>query len=135
MKYALLLFSLLGLLGATVPCRPPAPSALANTAWKGILTIKKTPTMVVLYFQADTMSIYVAEGMHLVERGVYKVEKNTFRTQKISGISPCDEQTVATCAFTLTDNVLLVKPLTDDCAARLHAWSNLPYNKVPVPAK
>ena len=63
---------------------------------------------------------------------MYHVEDKELRLQKIDGISPCDAQSISTAAFTVAGELPLVKPLADACEACLHAWSSLPYNKVPM---
>lgn len=107
---------------------------LTGTAWKGQAYVPDEET-ITLHFKADSVYMYIAPHMILGETMAYTVKADTITLRKISGGSPCDTQGTGTVQFTIENNGMTIKSLTDDCRARKVAWSDKPYQKVAIPVK
>jgi hypothetical protein len=107
---------------------------LAGTAWQGQAYVPDEET-IILHFKADSVFMFIAPQMILGETMVYTMKSDTLTLRKISGGSPCDTRGTGMIQFTVKDDEMTVKSLSDDCRARKVAWSDKPFKKVAVPVK
>ena len=126
------IFVLFILAAVTHPAQAQNP--LTGTAWQGQAYIPDEET-IILYFKADSVSMFIAPHMILGETMVYTVKADTLTLRKISGNSPCDTQGTGTLQFKIEKDEMTVKSLSDDCRARKVAWIDKPFQKVAIPVK
>ncbi len=98
---------------------------VANTKWKGILNLEG-PTPVVWQFDKDTVQIFNISDSSLVEKMTFKTEPGFLLLTKVSGISSCDNTTVAKYKFEIRSDSLFIAPFDDPCSDRSSAVSNEP---------
>jgi hypothetical protein len=96
---------------------------VANTKWKGILNLDG-PTPVIWQFDKDTVQIFNFSDSSLVEKMTYKTVPGFFLFTKVSGISSCDNTTVAKYKFEIRSDSLFIAPFEDPCNDRASAVSN-----------
>ena len=81
---------------------------------------------VTLTFKKDSLFIIINDDV--VESMTYTVKDNSILASKVDGKSPC-ELGPFTLTFTLKDNKLFIKDITDSCDERLNAWTADPFIK------
>jgi hypothetical protein len=96
---------------------------VVNTKWKGILNLDG-PTPVVWQFDKDTVQIFNISDSSLVEKMTFKTEPGFILLTKVSGISSCDNTTVAKYKFEIRSDSLFIAPFDDPCYDRASAVSN-----------
>jgi hypothetical protein len=96
---------------------------IANTKWKGTLNLDG-PTSVIWQFDKDTVQIFNFSDSSLVEKMTYKTEPGFFLFTKVSGISSCDNTTIAKYKFDIRSDSLFIAPFDDPCNDRASAVSN-----------
>jgi hypothetical protein len=96
---------------------------VVNTEWKGILNLDG-PTPVVWQFDKDTVQIFNISDSSLVEKMTFKTEPGFILFTKVSGISSCDNTTVAKYKFEIRSDSLFIAPFDDPCYDRASAVSN-----------
>jgi hypothetical protein len=96
---------------------------VANTKWKGILNLDG-PTPVIWQFDKDTVQIFNFSDSSLVEKMTYKTAPGFFLFTKVSGISSCDNTTIAKYKFEIRSDSLFIAPFEDPCNDRASAVSN-----------
>ena len=96
---------------------------LVNTKWEGTLNI---PTQVNggIEFKKDTM--YIMYENSIVETMTYKEKGDSLFIQKVNGGSPCESE-LGTYTFKITNDVLVLNTVQDDCSARIEAFSPAGY--------
>ncbi|MEO6347861.1 MAG: hypothetical protein ABIO60_08120 [Aquaticitalea sp.] len=104
----------------------PKNNGLVNTSWSGIMNVPN-PTPTTLKFSIDTFYVYVDKD--LIETSTYSVSNDTLTLKKVSGGSPCMDE-VGIYAYDITEDVLIIKPVSDSCDARYYALSPLGYKKI-----
>jgi hypothetical protein len=96
---------------------------VVNNKWKGILNLDG-PTPVVWQFDKDTVQIFNISDSSLVEKMTFKTEPGFILLTKVSGISSCDNTTVAKYKFEIRSDSLFIAPFDDPCYDRASAVSN-----------
>ena len=127
--------ALLVLLLSASAFRPQDTNPLINTAWQGPVLMDQERAIIFHFKPADTLKMYMADGMNLEETMRYTVNNNVLTMQKLQGNSPCDTQTVGQYQFGVVNEELNLKPVTDGCDARRQAWLGKPFKKVALPTK
>lgn len=103
----------------------PGNQSLTNTKWHGTIYVPDASDGV-LEFGKDTLSVYM-DG-NVLETMLYKENADTLSLKKISGGSPCGEET-GLYKYEVKDNQLFVTPISDDCPVRAGAFSKDAYKK------
>lgn len=103
----------------------PAPESLANTKWTGTFNVPESTTGI-LEFGKDTVILYVDNDA--LETMLYKQSGDTLTLKKISGGSPCGEET-GDYKYGIKDNRLTIALLKDECGVRANAFSAEGYKK------
>ncbi len=101
---------------------------LTNTKWTGAMYIP-TNVQVTLSFKQDTVDMIINENDYVGETMSYTVKDSVITLKKLSGNSPCGNDTF-TVKYLIKDNKLFIKPLTDPCDDRTHAWPQTGFTKV-----
>ncbi len=97
----------------------PANNPLQNTQWTGIVNIPD-PSAGIFVFKADTSLLYV--GGNLIETSLYKVNGDTLKMVKVSGMSSCGSDT-GYYKYSIQDSLLTITSQKDDCMDRSNAFS------------
>jgi hypothetical protein len=108
-----------------------AKAQLANTKWAGNMSVPDDVS-VVLQFKADSLLLIIkprGENEFVGETMTYSLKDSTITLSKVSGNSPCGEDKF-TVKYTIKDQQLFIKPLTDPCDARVGSWPKEPFVKV-----
>jgi hypothetical protein len=108
-----------------------AKAQLANTKWAGTMAVPDDVS-VVLKFKTDTLLLVIKpRGVDefVGETMTYTVKDSTITLNKISGNSPCGDDKF-TVKYTIKDQQLFIKSLTDPCDARVGSWPKEPFVKV-----
>jgi hypothetical protein len=100
-------------------------NALMNTKWKGILNIP-SPSEGVLVFKKDSGIAYY--NNHIIETMSYKLNGDTIILRKLSGGSPCNNES-GSYKFNIKNDVLTLSVLQDNCEARISTFSPEGYKK------
>ncbi len=124
-------FSLLVGLAASWPAQ--AQQVLAGTAWQGIANVPN-PTEVVFQFKQDTILLFEQASKQVIERMRYSQKGNQWTWYKLSGNSPCSEQTPGTYAYKIQQDELAITVLQDDCPERTGALTGKPLKRITWPA-
>lgn len=103
----------------------PAPNDLLNTKWTGLVNVPD-PRDGALEFKKD--SIMVEINHDIIEYLSYQVKGDTLLVKKLSGISPCLEET-GRYIYRIKDNQLTISVIEDGCTARSDAFSRDGYKK------
>lgn len=106
-----------------------AQAQIANSKWTGTLMIPD-PASVTLDFKKDAVDVILDQSGEVLESMKFTVKADTLFLQKISGNSPCSEQSIAKLKFSIADNKLTVTSLVDDCPERAAAWTKDPFIKI-----
>ena len=105
-----------------------ASAQLTDTKWRNAMNIPD-PVETILHFKKDSVSLFVAGDGSLVETMSYKINKDTLKLIKISGMSPCNESVVGIYKIEIKDDKLTIVPLVDDCVERFNAFKPEPWIK------
>lgn len=100
---------------------------LANTKWKTTLQLDQ-PIDVVFSFTADTLDVSNADDHSSLETMKYTLQDTTFTIQKLYGQSVCDT-TLGTYSLKITDNTILIKPISDNCSDRANVLRDIKLTK------
>lgn len=95
---------------------------LADTKWKAIANVPE-PMEVIFDFEKDVMNLYLADGITLLESSAYKLQNDTLSINKISGGSPCNNETIGTYKFEIRDEKLFITLIDDACSERKNSVS------------
>ena len=98
----------------------PANNPLQNTQWAGEVNILD-PSDGIFVFTADTTTLYV--GGSVIETMLYKVNDDTLRLIKASGMSQCSTSDTGYYKFNIKDSTLTIAPLKDNCTDRSSAFT------------
>lgn len=107
-----------------------ANAQLSGSKWKGMLKVPD-PMQTVLEFKNDTLVnvINVSED-NVVETMTYVVKDTLLTLRKISGSSPCDENTIGRYKITWKDDKFTIALIEDACDVRANAFTSEPWEKV-----
>lgn len=105
-----------------------AKAQLPNSRWSGTLAVPQVSD-VIIDFKADTMNIILMNTGDIIERSAYTVKNNVITMKKVSGGSPCDVGSVFTLTYTIKNNQLFIKVLSDPCTNRANSWQGEPFKK------
>ncbi len=106
-----------------------AKGQLTNTKWKATFNVP-SPVECVLDFRKDTVVLFAAADSSTIETMIYKVDKDTFSLEKISGGSPCDYQIQGKYKFEIRDEKMMISLIADSCNERVAAWPSDALQKV-----
>lgn len=122
MRYIFYLgFSIFTLLFMTTP----TINDLTNTSWTGILNAPE-PADATLKFSDDKFYVFI--DTTLIETSNYSVSNDTLILKKVQGRSPCNYE-IGKYTYTITNDVLNIRPISDVCEARFFAFTPLGYKK------
>ena len=107
-----------------------ADAQLSGSKWKGMLKVPD-PMQTVLEFKNDTLVnvINVSED-NIVETMSYVVKDSVISLRKISGSSPCDENTIGRYKITWKDDKFTIALIEDGCDIRGNAFTSEPWEKI-----
>jgi hypothetical protein len=125
-------FALLLGLYASQPAQ--AQQSLAGTAWQGVANVPD-PTEVVFQFKQDTLLLFEQASKRVIERMRYSQKGNQWTWYKLSGNSPCSEQTPGTYTYKIQQDELTITLLEDDCPERTGALPGKPLKKITWPPR
>lgn len=112
-------FITLLVLSLFVSWNDPTNNPLKNTQWKGKVSAPD-PVDGIFVFTADTTTLYI--GGSPVEVSMYKVNGDTLKLVKVSGMSPCGSDT-GYYKYNIKDSVLNISLQKDNCMERGYAFS------------
>jgi len=92
--------------------------SLVNTQWKGIANV---PTPEEVIFQFTSKDFNVLYQGQVIEQMTYGVDNNTLTLVKVSGGSPCKNESKGVYTFTAIDKKLNLTHVSDDCDERKDA--------------
>lgn len=103
-----------------------AKAQFTNTKWNGALAVPDILN-VTLQFKKDVVDIVMSDNGETLETMSYTVNADTLILKKVSGQSPCGDNSVAKVKFSIADNKLSITNLSDDCPLRAGSWTNEPF--------
>ncbi len=95
---------------------------LENTKWKNILYIPDAVECI-FDFKKDTVFIKVAQDGSIVETMTYKISHDSLILTKVSGLSPCSDET-GIYKFEFKEEKLYITPINDGCSDRSNAFQS-----------
>ena len=101
---------------------------LANSKWKGVLKLDN-PVNVSFNFGKDTLTVLNLDENTVIETMIYTATSSTFALTKISGQSDCESSDTGKYRFQITNDVLLITLVEDDCDDRAPYIDNLKLTK------
>jgi hypothetical protein len=113
-----------------------ANAQLANTKWKGVIRIPVDslgtlrPFGVTWVFTKDTASVLYDDNTMEPEVMTYKTAGSNIMLRKVSGSVPCNTTDLLTCTYSIKNDQLLFKMVSDECKARAHADASAPFDRV-----
>ena len=96
---------------------------LENTQWKTKVTIEN-PVNVIFDFKKDTVSLYNLADSATIEIMTYTASDTSFTLLKIDGQSDCDNSTPGKYSFTIRNDSMFMKMISDDCYDRSSVVDN-----------
>src|SRR5205809_2808580 len=90
---------------------------LENTQWKTRVTIDN-PVNVIFGFKKDTVTLYNLADSSTIEIMSYTTNDSSFTLFKIDGQSDCDNSTPGKYSFTIKNDSMFMKLISDDCDDR-----------------
>lgn len=106
-----------------------AHAQIDHSTWKGTLNLETT-TNVFWRFDKDTTQIFAQADSSLIEKMTFTTEPGLLFLTRVSGISPCDNQTVGKYRYIIKDGKLYLSLVVDSCSDRADAISADPYVKI-----
>ena len=106
---------------------------LANTKWKGTLKIEED-VPAIFDFGEDTLKVVRFANNMPIEIMVYSVADSTITLKKTDGQSDCDNDVVGKYKFSVRNDVLSLKLLSDACDDRSSVLNNINLAKFAYPA-
>jgi hypothetical protein len=100
---------------------------LRNTKWEGIMNVPN-PTGVILAFDSTNNLDILLDG-NSIETTAYTLKKDTISFKKITGESPCGEET-GNYKYAIKDSTLTITVINDDCNMRSIAFSPTGYHRI-----
>lgn len=94
--------------------------SLAGTTWQGIVRAPK-PTEVIFQFKQDTLFLFDSASKVVMETTLYTQKDGQMTWRKLSGSSPCDNQTVGNYIYKIDKDQLSITPVLDVCMGRAMA--------------
>jgi hypothetical protein len=110
-----------------------AQQPLAGTAWQGVVNVPD-PTVVVFQFKRDTLLVIEQASRQVIETLRYVQKGDQWTWYKLSGNSPCNEQTPGLYTYKIQKDELLIHLIKDGCEARAGALRDTPLKKITWPA-
>jgi hypothetical protein len=113
-----------------------ASAQLANTKWKGMIRIPADsvgtlkPFGVTWAFTKDTATVTYDDNVMELEVMTYKAAGEKVMFKKVSGSVPCNNTDLLTCSYSIKNDQLLLKLVSDDCKPRGHADASQPFDRV-----
>jgi hypothetical protein len=130
MKKIALLMSIVCLSVMTVSAQ------LTNTKWKGMIRIPADsvgtlkPFGVTWTFTKDTATVTYDDNVMEPEVMTYTTSGQQLMLKKVSGSVPCSNTDLLTCGYTIKNDQLFLKMVSDDCKPRSHADASQPFDRV-----
>ena len=94
-----------------------AHAQLANTRWKTTILLD-APKNVMFDFGKDLLTVYTIADSTLVEAMKFTDKDHVLTMVKISGQSDCDNTTPGRYRYTINNDTILVKMISDSCTDR-----------------
>lgn len=113
-----------------------ASAQLANSKWKGIVRIPSDsigtlkPYMVTWTFTRDTATMLYENIEMPPEVMTYTTKGNKIMFKKVSGDVPCNNTDLLTCTYSVENDQLTFKMVSDACKARSQADASQPFDRV-----
>ena len=101
---------------------------LENTRWKTKLIIDNLIN-VIFDFKKDTASVYNLADSNVIETMSYTANDSSFTLLKIDGQSDCDNSTPGKYSFTIKNDSIFMKMISDDCDDRSSVINNTGWKK------
>ena len=101
---------------------------LENTQWKTRVTIDN-PVNVIFDFKKDTVTLYNLADSSTIEIMSYTTNDSSFTLFKIDGQSDCDNSTPGKYSFTIKNDSMFMKLISDDCDDRSSVINNTEWKK------
>jgi hypothetical protein len=99
-----------------------------NTRWKTKLIIDNLIN-VIFDFKKDTASVYNLADSNVIETMSYTANDSSFTLLKIDGQSDCDNSTPGKYSFTIKNDSIFMKMISDDCDDRSSVINNTGWKK------
>lgn len=108
----------------------PAQNSLSNTKWKGVFLIPHAVD-VVLNFKKDTLYLEDEKGQQFGTL-VFAHRSDTLMITKISGISPCPEQSQGWYRVEWLEKGqrFLLHVISDECEGRAGVYTTNPFERI-----
>ena len=108
-----------------------AQNSLSNTKWKGVFLIPHAVD-VTLNFKKDTLYLEDEKGQQFGTL-VFSHRNDTLVIIKISGTSPCPEQSMGSYRIEWLENgeKFLLHAISDECEGRAGVYTTNPYKRIP----
>jgi hypothetical protein len=103
-----------------------AQAQLTNTKWAGKMNVPNE-TRVMLDFKKDSVVMFIVDEARVGEIMTYSIQDSIITMKKKSGHSPCSVDDVFKVTYTIKNDKLFISNLSDNCDARIQAWTNEPF--------
>jgi hypothetical protein len=90
---------------------------LTNSRWKSTVIID-APVNAIFDFRKDTCMVYTVADSTMIETMIYSKDDTSFTLKKIDGQSDCDNNTPGKYRFKISNDILYLKMIADDCYDR-----------------
>jgi hypothetical protein len=113
-----------------------ASAQLVNTKWKGMVRIPADsvgtlrPFGITWVFTRDTATVTYDNNEMEPEVMTYKASGQQLLLKKVSGSVPCNNTDLLTCTYSIKNDQLFLKMISDDCKPRSQADASQPFDRV-----
>lgn len=109
---------------------------LAGTKWKGVIDIPADsigtlrPFGVTWIFTKDTATVVYDNDLIEPDVMTYEIVGNKLLLKKVSGGVPCNNTDLKTCTYSIKNDQLSFKLVSDECKPRSLAKADQPFERV-----